>query len=107
VLTSSSPLIIVDQCVKYERTGKTFHINDLGMSKSKSKRSFIEPTPSFLFGTAPISDRGVKGLRRGLCCIRPQIEYINGVQDLNEFMLESDIDSDDCGEYSDSVDASV
>ncbi|XP_056005194.1 uncharacterized protein LOC125657895 isoform X2 [Ostrea edulis] len=88
-------LLYENECVKYERTEKTFQINNLGMSKSMSKRSFIEPSPSFLFDMPQLSERGVYRLRRGICCTRPQTQYLDGVKSCNEFMLESEPDTDD------------
>lgn len=94
----------VDQCVKYDHNERTLKINELGMSKPKSKRSFIRPRPSFLFDVPSMDTKSAKQCLQTFrertpfffCCLHSQPEDadnvtpLDGVTPCNEFRLKSE-----------------
>lgn len=93
----------VDQCVKYNHNERTLKINELGMSKPKSKRSFIRPKPSFLFDVPSMDKKSAKQCLQTFrertpffCCLHSQPEDADNVTSLyglkpcNEFRLKSE-----------------
>lgn len=94
--------LYANQCVKYSHNERTLKINELGMSKPKSKRSFIRPKPSFLFDVPAMDTKSAKQClhrfrERTLffCCLHSQPEEVDNVTSLeylpcNEFRLKSE-----------------
>lgn len=75
-------------------------MSELGMSKPKSKRSFIKPMPSFLFDVITDDRKPVKEkkrrTRKWFNCLRSQtrdeddVNVLQGIEHGNEFKLESE-----------------
>lgn len=95
-------MCFVDQCVKYSHNERTLKINELGMSKPKSKRSFIRPKPSFLFDVPAMDTKSAKQCLHRFrertsffCCLHSQPEEVDNVTSLeylpcNAFRLKSE-----------------
>ncbi|XP_061171547.1 uncharacterized protein LOC133181034 [Saccostrea echinata] len=95
-------LLYENQCVKYSGAEKRLKLEELGMSKSKSKRSFIRPVPQFRFDLPQTFLERTRnfGMRHkcGLCCLcsptdeNIHVTYLDGIGSCNEFKLESEDD---------------
>ncbi|XP_062616070.1 uncharacterized protein LOC134277780 [Saccostrea cucullata] len=95
-------LLYPNQCIKYSSAKQCLELEELGMSKSKSKRSFINPKTQFQFEPQTSLEetevrKYVKSHKYGLCCFSSTEEnnqgpYLDGIKPCNEFKLKSEED---------------